>query len=355
MASVADDEAVLGFTSQLPQGAVTLAKDVRAAARGVLSNLRAPVRGPWHGRRVPFVWQRHDAFQTAGQGLARRLGCPLVMAVHAIHVDEASGWGVKRPVWGDVLRRGELRLISAGDVIACVSDEVATTVKRALPRRTDDVVVIGSGIDAAHFRRHDDERARIRAAVGLDDDAFVIGWHGSFRRFHGLDVLVAAFARVLRSEPRARLLLVGHGVHRARILEQADALGVRDQVKSPGEVPYAEIPSYLSAMDVGLVLADPHDSFHYSPLKLYEYQSSELPVIASRAGELKQLIDGQQALLVDAGDVDQLEAAIIRLARQRDLGRALASASRKVVEQHTWDSKLSDLVEALRARKLIAR
>lgn len=353
MASVADDEAVLGFTTRLPQGAVTLVKDVRAAARGVVGNLRAPLRGPWRGQRIPFVWQRHDAFQTAGQALARRLSCPLVMAVHAIHVDEASGWGVKRPVWGDLLRRGELRLISAGDVIACVSEEVATTVKRALPRRAGDVVVIGSGIDAAHFRRDAADGARVRAALGIADDAFVIGWHGSFRKFHGLDTLVAAFAGVLRREPRARLLLVGHGVHRARILEQAQELGIRDQVKSPGEVPYGDIPSYLSAMDIGAVLADPKDAFHYSPLKLYEYQASGMPVVASRAGELQHLADGEQALLVDAGNVTQLEDAILRLADDRGLGQRLAKNSKVVVEKHTWDGKLGELVKALQERRMM--
>ncbi len=175
MASVAGDESVLGFTNRLPQGVVTLAKDVRAAVRGVVGNVSAPLNGPWHGRRVPFVWQRHDAFQTAGRAIARRLRCPLVMAVHAIHVDEARGWGVNRPVWGEVLRRGELRLIGAGDVIACVSEEVAQTVRVALPRRANDVIVIGSGIDAGHFRREAAAGARVRKALGIASDATVIG------------------------------------------------------------------------------------------------------------------------------------------------------------------------------------
>ncbi len=348
MASVADDEVRLGLTRHLPQPLVTLAKDVRTAVRGALTG-RAP-SGPWMGRRVPFVWQRHDPFQFTGARLAQQLRCPLVMAVHAIHVDEARGWGVKRPVWGDVLRQAEVRLIDRADLIACVSDEMARDVQRLLPQRAADVITIGSGIDNTHFRPDDELRKKRRAALGFSADDIVIGWHGSFRKFHGLDTLIGALPRVLAAVPHARVLLVGHGVHRDRLLARAAALGVRDRLLCPGEVPYGQIPEYLNAMDIGVVLADQGDAFHYSPLKLYEYQASGLPIVASSAGELKRLEDGVDARLVDAGDIAQLAATLISLAGDANARRLMGASARRLGSAHTWERKLDNLMVALNLR-----
>ena len=352
-ASRANDEGVLGRTRMLPQPLVTFTKDARAIAMGLVA-ARAGARGPWDTARVPFVWQRHDAFQQAGIEVADRLGCPLVMAVHAIHVDEAAAWGVRRPLWGRALRYfGELRLLAKADLIACVSPQVAEQVMRYLPGRAKDVVVIGSGIDQQHFRRDAARGQAVRSQLGIPQTSFVFGWHGSFRKFHGLDCLIQAFADARARLPQSHLLLVGHGVHRARLMALAESLGVADFVICPGEIPYDDIPAYLSAMDAGAVLADPGDHFHYSPLKLLEYQASGLPVIASAAGEMKSLKDGMDALVVAPGVTGELANALVRVASSPGLRTTIAANGGELCRRHTWDSKLDELMAELAGRDLL--
>jgi glycosyltransferase involved in cell wall biosynthesis len=277
------------------------------------------------------------------------------MAVHAIHVDEAAAWGVNRPLWGLALREfGELRLIRKAELIACVTSEVASMVEDYLPDRRRDIVVIGSGIDKAHFRRSADLRLRGRRAAGIAEDAFVIGWHGSFRKFHGLDGLISAFAAALPRLPKgAALLLVGHGVHRTRLLALARELAVEDRVFSPGEVPYDDIPMYVSAMDVGAVLADPNDAFHYSPLKLLEYQASGLPVVVSSAGGMASLRDDVDAIVVPVGDTTALADGLVRLGSDLALRGRIAARGALLADSHTWDSKLDALMDALQSRSLL--
>jgi glycosyltransferase involved in cell wall biosynthesis len=204
-------------------------------------------------------------------------------------------------------------------------------------------VITPTGLDPALVRGGVDG-GRVRAALGLGE-AFVVGWVGSFRKFHALDVGVDALARV----PGATFLLVGDGPERAPIEARARARGVR--VVCTGTVPHDDVPEYLAAMDAALLLADKGGPFHYSPLKLAEYLAAGLPVVAPRAGDLPaQLRDEIDALLVPPGDVAALAAAVRRLRDDAPLRARLASGAHAAAGLRTWDASVDRLLAALPPR-----
>jgi glycosyltransferase involved in cell wall biosynthesis len=68
------------------------------------------------------------------------------------------------------------------------------------------------------------------------------------------------------------------------------------------------------------------------------------------------LSDGSDALLVPPGDPGAVVHAIDRLARDRGLRARLGAAGRRTAERNgSWDVRASTLIEALRARGLLAR
>jgi glycosyltransferase involved in cell wall biosynthesis len=182
-----------------------------------------------------------------------------------------------------------------------------------------------------------------RRALGLDD-AFVVGWTGSFRPFHALEQAISAVSKV----EGAALLLVGDGPERPRIEELARRAGVR--AVFTGTVDHAALPDHLWAMDVAVVLAPPDDPFHYSPLKLAEYLAAGLPVVAPAAGELPhQLADGTDAVLVPPGDVAAMAAALTRLRDDAGARERLAAAARVTAEERfSWDARVRTVLNALR-------
>src|SRR5207244_5321388 len=168
------------------------------------------------------------------------------------------------------------------------------------------IVIAPTGADPELFAVPVD-RAAVRRRLELDG-RFVVGWVGSFRKFHALEHAVEALAGL----DDATLLLVGDGPERARIEQLAQGRGV--VVRGTGTIAHDEIPSYLAAMDAALVLAAPGRTFHYSPLKLAEYLLAGLPVVAPRAGELPRLLhDGVDAVLYEPGDPSALANALRRL------------------------------------------
>ena len=203
---------------------------------------------------------------------------PSVLFVPAAKVWEAERWGTTRPGWGGWLeRRAERPALLGADLVACGSETVVEQVLRiGVP--DERVLLTPTGVDLELFAEPPDP-APLRRRLGLDG-RFVVGWIGSFRRFHALEQAVEAAAGL----PAAALLLVGDGPERARIERLAHDLGV--PATFTGTVPHHELPAYLAAMDAAVILAPRNEPFHYSPLKLAEYLAAGLPVVAPAAGQL---------------------------------------------------------------------
>jgi glycosyltransferase involved in cell wall biosynthesis len=328
-----------GVRGRLPTVAKTAAKDVlnwRLRRR-----FRIDPDGPWSGSDVAFVWQRHDLFHTTGLALARRLGVPSVLFVPAAKVWEAQQWGTARPGWGGWLeRRGERPSLLGADVVACGSAVVVEQVRRiGVPEER--VLLTPTGVDLDLFAEPRDP-APLRRELGLDG-RFVVGWVGSFRRFHALEQAVEAAATV----EGATLLLVGDGPERRRIERLADDLGV--PARFTGTVPHHELPGYLAAMDAAVILAGPNGPFHYSPLKLAEYMAAGLPVVSPVRGQLaERLTDGVDAILVPPHDVAALGAALRRLHDDPEERARLGKAARAAAEaEWSWDDQVRRVIAAL--------
>jgi glycosyltransferase involved in cell wall biosynthesis len=319
---------------------------VKTAARDLLQwrlrrRFAIDPRGPWSGGDIAFVWQRHELFHDAGLQLAQRLGVPAVLFAPAAKVWEAEQWGTTRPGWGGLLERhAERPSLLGADLVACGSQPVVDQALRmGVP--ADRLLLTPSGVDLDLFGDPPDP-APLRRRLDVDG-RFVVGWVGSFRRFHAVEQAVEAAAAV----PDAALLLVGDGPERARIERLAHELGVH--AVFTGTVPHDELPVYLAAMDAAVVLAQRGEPFHYSPLKLAEYLAAGLPVVAPATGQLlERLTDGVDAIVVPPHDVDALGVALRRLRDDPEERIRLGKAARAAAEADwSWDHQVRRVLGAV--------
>jgi glycosyltransferase involved in cell wall biosynthesis len=184
-------------------------------------------------------------------------------------------------------------------------------------------------------------------------DTIVI-FAGSFRVWHGAVHLVDAIRRLrARGRTDIKAVLIGSGPELPSVRKAADRV---EGISVVDPVPHTKLPAILAAADIGAapfdVSAHPalaHE-FHWSPLKVFEYMASGLPVVAPYIERLTKIVrDGCEALLYDAADPDGIANAIGRLADpvlRRQLG---AAARARAEEQFNWHSHCRLLDEAIRA------
>ena len=170
------------------------------------------------------------------------------------------------------------------------------------------------GVDVDRFKPNCGGQ-EIRAALGISDRS-VIGFVGTFGPWHGAPVLAEAAARISESV-QCHFLFIGDGEQRKSVEEIIDSSTRKVSASFVGRVSHAEVRAYLDACDIFAapnVAASDGSEFFGSPTKLFEYMAMARPVVASRLGQIADVIDdGTNGVLVEPGDAEGLARAIERL------------------------------------------
>jgi glycosyltransferase involved in cell wall biosynthesis len=166
----------------------------------------------------------------------------------------------------------------------------------------------------------------------------------------GFDLLISAFARVLRQIPTARLTIFGEGPQRGTLENQVRALGIGDHVALPG---VTETPgSWVNAGDV-FVLSSRYEGF---PNVLIEAMTAGMAVIAFDCpwGPSEILSRPDSGILVPAEDIEKLSEAMMRVAIDPALRHQIAASGAQAAAAHysmpavlaQWDDVIAAAVRA---------
>lgn len=280
-----------------------------------------------HDRPLDLVLERYSLWGRSGTRWAARRGVRSVLEVNAPLPEEQAE---HRHLVG---RReaDEVAAAALGTATAavCVTDAVADWARRTTPA-PDRVHVVANGVDTRAVRP---ASADVVPATG----PFTLGFVGTLKPWHGVDVLVEATARLVAADPDHRLLLVGSGPGAEPIARRCEELGIADHVEATGSVLPCEVPALLQRMDLAVAPYPSGRDCYFSPLKVYEYLAAGLPVVASSAGVLPTLLDhGRLGTLVPPGDVDALVDAVTALRADPGRRRRLRRAAVTAAAGHDW-------------------
>jgi glycosyltransferase involved in cell wall biosynthesis len=232
----------------------------------------------------------------------------------ALVYTEHNRWPRHRPV----TRVANRLTIGLDDVDLAVSEDVRASMPPRVRARTE-VVVHGIDIDAVRAKAG--HRREVREQLGIADDEVVIGTVANLRREKGYDVLLDAAQRLDADpgETKVRIVSVGQGPLEADLRAEVEARGLQDRVLLLG---YREdAVATAAAFDV-FTLASRHEGL---PVSLMEALALGLPVVATRAGGIPEMVtDGVEGLLVPVDDAAALAHAWRRVADDTDLRNELA-------------------------------
>jgi phosphatidylinositol alpha-1,6-mannosyltransferase len=199
------------------------------------------------------------------------------------------------------------------------------------------IQVVYPGVDTDRFAPTV-SGVRLRQKFTIGDGPLLLSV-GRLQRRKGHDLAIAAVARLARTWPALRYLIVGNGDERGRLEDLSRSLGVTRHVVFAGEVPADDLPAYYAACDV-FVMPNRVDGVDIEGFGIVflEAASTGRPAIGGASGGVPEaVVDGQTGLLVGGTDSDELAAAIGRLISAPALARRLGEAGRARVERHfTW-------------------
>lgn len=286
--------------------------------------------------RPDLIYQRYCRFSWAGVEASLRAKVPLFLEYNGSEVWIGKHWDKTERL--DLLERCERLNLAAAQRIFVIS-EVERDNLVAAGVADEKIVVNPNGVDADRFRPGSGGSAA-RERLGISANKCLVGFVGTFGPWHGVLALADAIGQIPK-EANVQFLLVGDGSLREEVLNRLEASGDLDRVIFAGTVAHDAVPDLLDACDI---LVSPHvpladgSAFFGSPTKLFEYMAAGKGIVASRLGQIGDVLEHDEtALLVEPGNVAELSRTIEMLAKDAELRLRLGAAARaRAIAKHTW-------------------
>jgi glycosyltransferase involved in cell wall biosynthesis len=278
------------------------------------------------------IYDRYNSYSTAALKAARRARLPLLLEVNAPIAYERSVYEHLPLKFPRLATRYERTIFAGADRIFVVSTPLKAHLTGALAVDPQKIVVLPNAADPDVFTPVDGSVVRRRYAI---EDRFVIGFVGILRPWHGLDLLLDAFATFRQRWPTGHLLIVGDGPVQEALESSVRERRLESWVTFTGRLQQHDVVAHVAAMDVTV---SPRATFYASPMKILEYMSMGKPVVAPDMDNIRDIIDhGGSGWLFPPEDLTHLVKALETLAHdeqlRRDLGRC---GRRRVLEQFNW-------------------
>lgn len=278
-------------------------RNVRPFSPSSLYGWIAAARALTREFRPDVIWACSDAFHVIlAAHLERRSGVPCVVDL----CDNFESYGATHIPGVLPLFRAAVRG-AAG--VTCVSAALRDYVSARYGARGA-TLVLGNGV-SGEFVPH--ARPECRRRFGLPADAKVIGTVGAIGSARGSDALFKAFSRLAKEEPRLHLLLAGRA-------DRATTIPRHERIVYLGQLPLAEVPFVIGAMDVAVV-CNKRSAFgdYCFPQKLYEIIACGVPPLVADTPGISALLHASPRHRFVPGDAESLHAGVRELLARSEM------------------------------------
>lgn len=192
-------------------------------------------------------------------------------------------------------------------------------------------------------------RQEYRRRLGVDETTPLIGIFGFLKPYKRIEEAMRAFQRLVRVEPRVKMILVGEEHPDFSVRRVISSLGLEAHARALGYVPLEDLQGYISAVDICLNLRYP--TVGESSGTLLRALGLGRAVLVSEVGSFAELPD-EVCMKVPVGgqEVDFIFEYLNLLVTRRDLARRMGEcAKRYVAEQCSWEKVAAQYANFLKA------
>jgi len=188
----------------------------------------------------------------------------------------------------------------------------------------------------------------IESSIALPEGKRFVVYVGTLEPYQGINLLVGSFRKVVDENPDVFLLIVGGTADQIKnFRKMADDAGIGNQCLFTGRVPQSLAKKY---MQVASVLVSPRSSGTNTPLKIYEFLASGIPIVATDIHSHTQVLDQDVAFLVKPDTISMAEGIASAL-NGDEKKRIVTTNARKLYEEkysrRIYEEKIDKLLEIL--------
>jgi glycosyltransferase involved in cell wall biosynthesis len=279
-----------------------------------------------------FIYVRISLLTISPLILSKLLKIPYVVEINGLGIDEMKLNNPSKLIIKIFKVNEKLNYKHAKKIIA-VTQGIKEGIVELYNISDEKIVVIENGVNTELFKPLNKGDVK----YGLDGNYNYVGFSGSFARWHGLEDLIRSAPLILKEVENTKFLLVGDGPMKEQIIQMVNDLNLKDSFIFIDRAPYEEVPKYVNAFDVCVILKK--KDIPGSPLKLWEYMACGKPVIATNTEDFRVLEENNAGILVDPEKSEEVADAIITLLKNKELRDEMGKNGRKyVVENRSWES-----------------
>jgi glycosyltransferase involved in cell wall biosynthesis len=276
--------------------------------------------------------------------------CASVLFVNGFPEEEVQGiWRLPFLRWA--LRAALKTAARRAQAVVSICREIVTQMQDVWRIPPDHCHVIRNGVDGDRFSPQSHERAR--KSLGLPADGLYIGFVGGFFPWHGLETLIEAVPFVRDKVPSATFWLVGEGQTKHALEQLVEQHGLTNIVRFVGRADWTQVPTWISACDVCVVLHRQTRSYPGDSMKLWEYLSCGRPVITTVGPGYGETVEAIGCgLATEPDDAQDLARQLVRLLEDPDERVKMGDRGRMaVIQAHTWGARAQELEQVCHAAR----
>lgn len=277
--------------------------------------------------------------------LARARGVPMIYDLDSSISAQLEYSGTLRsPLLLSLVRRVERAVLARSALAITVCDALTDAATRLSPG-TPVVQIEDCPLDELLRDPSPCEVAALRAEHGLGD-APVVVYTGNLEPYQGVDLLLNALPTLAERCPNARLLIVGGEPEQIRAARAAAArTGQAERVICAGRQPPDRMAAYMA---LGSALVSPRRQGENTPLKLYSYMYSGIPIVATNLPTHTQVLDARTAVLCPPEPRGLGDALADVLCHPGDYAGRGRAARERVQREYSFDAFRNKLLAAYR-------
>ena len=237
----------------------------------------------------------------------------------------------------------ENQALSGSDV--CVANSEATKrdfISRYSPPTDWDCEVIHWGVDTEMFTPAETRDKDLRRRFGCSEEDILLLAVGRLAARKGYGSLLRAFALVNSEFSNSKLVIVGRGHLRKRLLNQAHSLGISSSVYIESSMSFEELAKLFRNADL-TVYPSYYEGQGLIPL---ESMSSGTPVVTVNHGPLPEMVDSEVGSLFQMGNINSMSSTIIKEISNMDALKNKGIAGRKrVLQKFTYEIDAESFIE----------